>query len=338
MRPGLHHKLINGNFEDPCLYVKIPWEKRALLFDAGDLRRLSTPEIHKISDIFVTHTHIDHFIGFDAVLRTVLRRDSALNVYGPPKIASCVEGKLRGYTWNLIREYPTVINVYSFDGRRVVHSVFRARNGFKREPVSKAESDGLIMTDALFRVVASRMDHDIPCLAYRLEEEEHININKDGLNRIGLPVGPWLRTFKTALRSGFPGDESIDVAGTQYRMRDLAGIASITAGQKICYATDIAMNRRNAARLIRLAKDSDVFYCEAFFLEEDSDLASKRFHLTAKASGTIAARAGAARFVPMHFSPRYMDFPERVSEEAMREFERTSSASEKRQAAKTVKA
>ncbi|HDH01742.1 MAG TPA: ribonuclease Z, partial [Nitrospirae bacterium] len=73
MKPTFHHRTVNGPFEDPVVYLRLLREKRALLFDAGDIGRLSAGEIHKITDVFVTHTHIDHFIGFDRLLRVILK-------------------------------------------------------------------------------------------------------------------------------------------------------------------------------------------------------------------------------------------------------------------------
>ena len=104
MKPTFHHRLVNNFFEDPCVYVRVLREKRAFLFDLGDISRLSPSDIQKISDVFVTHTHIDHFIGFDILLRALLRRESPLRIFGPANIIGCVEGKLKGYTWNLIKE------------------------------------------------------------------------------------------------------------------------------------------------------------------------------------------------------------------------------------------
>lgn len=320
MKPTFHHRPVNGHFEDPTLFIKILREKRALLFDAGDIHNLADSEIYKISDIFISHTHVDHFIGFDMVLRTILRRNSPLNVYGPSSVSSCVEGKLKGYSWNLIRDYPAVINVFSFSGKTISHSVFDARDGFRKKLISRSASDGVLLQDPMFKVRAVKMDHDIPCLAYSLEEEYHINIDKDGLSRKGLKVGPWLGEFKKALRAGPSGKEKFIVGGKIYSIGELAGIAAITKGQKICYATDVAMTKTNIARLIRLANESDVFYCEAYFLEEDRKLALERYHLTARTSGFVAKKAAVKKLVLMHFSPRYMDHPDLIIKEAMDEF------------------
>lgn len=320
MKPGFHLRLINGYFEDPCVYIRIPWEKRALQFDIGDIRRLSTSEIYRLTDVFVTHTHIDHFIGFDTLLRTVLRREAPLNIYGPRNIAACVEGKLRGYAWNLIKDYPTIINVFAYDGKTLSQTVFRAENRFRKEAVGKSASDGVLLQDPRFRVKAAKLDHDIPCLAYSIEEEFHINIDKDRLLKKGLSVGPWLTEFKKILRDGPESDRSINIHGKSYDVKGLSDIAGITKGQKISYATDIAMTRKNMTELVKLVKDSDVFYCEAYFLEKDRERALERFHLTAKTCGSLARAAGVKKLALIHFSPKYSDCPELVIKEAMEAF------------------
>jgi ribonuclease Z len=320
MKAGFHQKLVNGPFEDPCLYVRISREKRALQFDLGDISRLTQSEIHRITDVFVSHAHIDHFIGFDLLLRVILRREKPLNIYGPPNITACVAGKLRGYAWNLISGYPTVINVHAFNGKSISRSVFRAKTAFRREGARTSGSDGLLISEPLFSVKAVRLTHDTPCLAYSLEEEVQINIDKDVLLKKGLQVGPWLSNFKKVLRESPDRREKIEVGGKRYSISDLADIARITEGQKICYATDLAMTKNNLEKLRSLAQGADVLYCEAYFLEEDRERAVERFHLTAETCGKTARKAGVRRLVPIHFSPKYTDRPEDVFNEAMASF------------------
>lgn len=320
MKPGFHLRLLNSHFEDPCLFIRIPWEKRAIQFDLGDISRLPPSEIYKITDVFVTHTHIDHFIGFDTLLRVILRRDLPLNVYGPPNITACVEGKLRGYAWNLIQDYPTVINAFAYNGNTLTPSVFRAKKSFKRETLSKESSDGVLLRNPMFKVRAAKLDHGIPCLAYSLEEDFHINIDKDLLNKKGLSAGPWLSAFKKIIREDPSVDRKLVIGEKSYSISQLSEIAGITKGQKITYATDIAMSRKNISRLIALAGDSDLLYLEAYFLEKDKGRALERFHLTAKTCGLIARTAGVKKLILMHFSPKYRDCPGLVIKEAMEEF------------------
>lgn len=320
MRSGFSHRPVNGHFEDPCIYVRIPWERRALLFDLGDIHNLTPSEILRITDVFVTHAHIDHFIGFDRLLRVILRRQMPVTVYGPPGIGSRVAGKLRGYSWNLIRDYPAVIHVCSFSGRTASRSLFRAKNGFRRERAGREDSDGTLMSNPAFKVRAERLDHDIPCLAYSLEEEFHINIDRDRLFKMGLSVGPWLNELKKAIREKSPKERLINAGGKLCSLGQLSEIALITRGQKISYATDIAMDRTNETRLIGFVKGADVFYCEAYFLEKDRERAIERFHLTARMCGKIAREAKARKLVVTHISPKYADCPEEVIEEAMAAF------------------
>ena len=202
MKPTFHASLVNGPFDDPSVFAGIMRERRALLFDAGDIGRLGLGNILKISDIFVSHMHIDHFIGFDTILRGSLRKDGPLRIYGPENIIECVEGKIRGYTWNLIKDYPLKIEVYGIKDGSISHSSFYAENSFQGFSNPEMKFDGLLREEALFKVRGLRLSHDIPVMAYSLEEEFHININKALLTDMGLPVGPWLSDLKKAIREG----------------------------------------------------------------------------------------------------------------------------------------
>ena len=83
MKSDLNASLINDPFGDPGLIVNFLFQKRALLFDLGDISALSNAELLKVSHVFVSHTHIDHFIGFDRLLRAVFGREKTLTLFGP---------------------------------------------------------------------------------------------------------------------------------------------------------------------------------------------------------------------------------------------------------------
>ena len=105
MRPLLHASLINGRSGDPVLWIETLFERRAILFDLGDIAALPPRKIHRLEHVFVSHTHIDHFIGFDQMLRVLVGRDKTINLYGPAGIVTQVERKLTAYCWNLVGSY-----------------------------------------------------------------------------------------------------------------------------------------------------------------------------------------------------------------------------------------
>lgn len=324
MKPIFHHRLVNSPFEDPCVYARVLREKRAFLFDLGYINRLGPGDIQKITDVFVTHTHIDHFIGFDTLLRALLRRETPLRVFGPANIIECIEGKLKGYTWNLIKEYPLRIEAFSIKENLVQHSGFYAENCFARTDYDEKPFDGIVLKEPLFEIKAECLAHQIPCLGFSLKEDFHINIDKAALNRLGLPVCPWLSEFKKALRENAPENTEFKISSRRYTIKELAGIAMITKGQKISYIVDSSMDEENIKKIISLVKDSDTLYCEAYFLEEDRERAIERHHLTAKTAGRIAREAGVKNLVVMHFSPKYRECPDAPEKEAMMEYNKGS--------------
>ena len=59
----------------------------------------------RLSHVFVTHAHMDHFAGFDHLLRVVLGRKAQIVLVGGPGFVAQVEHKLRAYTWNVVHRY-----------------------------------------------------------------------------------------------------------------------------------------------------------------------------------------------------------------------------------------
>lgn len=326
MRTVFQPFLLNGLCGDPGLWIDLLDEGRSILLDLGDLRHLSSRKLLRVERAIVTHTHMDHFIGFDHLLRLVLGRDRELVVTGPAGFLRSVQGKLDAYTWNLIAEYPVRLRIEEVD-RGVLRSVLYTGAGRMRpEPLPDRPFTGTLHAERLYTVHVDVLDHGIPVLGVALRETEHVSVNVDRLERLGLAPGPWLRDLKWAMRRCEPEDVEIradttEGAGRVFRRGDLAReILLRSPGQKVAYLTDLRSTPENAERVSRLAQDVDLLVCEAAFLHEDAALASERNHLTARQAGELARAAGAKRLAPFHVSPRYLGREKEILDEAAEAF------------------
>lgn len=84
MRHLFEPRLVNDSFGDPGLYVDFRDERRALLFDLGDIAVLPPRKLLRVSHVFVSHTHMDHLIGFDRLSRVSVGRANAVQPGSTP--------------------------------------------------------------------------------------------------------------------------------------------------------------------------------------------------------------------------------------------------------------
>jgi len=247
-----------------------------------------------------------------------------------------VNGKLRGYTWNLVDGYPLVIHVHEFHQQAVRRAVFHAADGFSlleqpAGPLSHEKDSGLftVLVDPMFTVKAVALNHRIPSFAYCLEEQFHINVNKQKLHEAGLPVGGWLKDVKQYVWEGRPDDFRFTATlFDEHRRREQEFILgdikdrflTISRGQKLAYVVDARYDEANEAKIVALARGSDVFYCESPYLDVDAEKARDRYHLTARQAGIMARKAQVRDLVVFHFSPRYTGQGEAIEREAMEAF------------------
>src|SRR5438477_8584151 len=276
MRCLFEPRLVNDAFGDPGLYVDFRDERRALLFDLGDISALPPRKLMRLSHVFVTHTHMDHFSGFDHLLRVVLGRKENVIVLGGPGFVEQVEHKLRAYTWNVVHRYEIelVIDVREVgaDGSGT-RCLFSSRTGFAREPCgSFLIVDDVVHDEATFRVRGRFVDHDVPCIAYALEEKAHVNVAKDRLAALGVSTGAWLRELKHAVLTGAPDTTPIQV---QWRDRDgdhaMTRSASelrhlvldIVPGRRVGHVTDLRYTRSNVQALEALLHGVDLLFIES---------------------------------------------------------------------------
>ena len=333
MTPSFHPRLINDRFSDPGLFIQFLFERRALLFDLGDLSPLSARDLLKVTHVFVTHTHMDHFIGFDSLLRLLIGRDKEIHLFGPSDFIQKVQAKLSAYNWNLVENYEGTLSlkVAEIQGEKLLIQGFSSANRF--EPAGDLRErpfDGNLLSEKSFSVDAAILDHKTDCVGLCLKENFSINIMKERLKELGLPVGPWLREFKEAIYEGRNPAQTLRIV---WRNEDMLirercfalgelkeRIARISPGQKITYITDMIGSPENIEKAVNLALEANHLFIESSFLDREKDVARRKFHLTAREAGLIAARARVKELTPFHFSPRYSGREKELIQEAMTAF------------------
>lgn len=327
MRPRLFPTLVNGRTGDPALFVDFLHERRAMLFDIGEIERLPSRKILRLSDVFVSHAHVDHFIGFDRLLRILVGRAKTVRLYGPAGFVDRVAAKLAGYTWNLVESFADdlvfeVIEVSGDGGRRAAR--FRLRARFAREPLEAASGeDGVLLAEPSLRVRCAVLDHRTPCLGFAVEETAHVNVWRNRLDELGLPVGPWLHDLKAAAIEERSDDHPVEIGagGRSLPFGFLRErVLSVTRGQKIGYVTDVAYSDANRKAVRELVAGADRLFIEAPFAAEEVEAAAARAHLTTGQAGALAREASVERVEPFHFSSRHTGEEDRMVREVLAAF------------------
>ena len=143
--------LVNGRSGDPALYIETLFEKRAIMLDLGDISSLSPRRIQRLEHVFVSHAHIDHFIGFDRLLRVLVGRDKTVCLYGPEGFIERFYHKLASYRWNLVDRFIADLTfvVTELDADQKIRiAELRLKNGFAIEPADGGQAvDGLLCAD-----------------------------------------------------------------------------------------------------------------------------------------------------------------------------------------------
>lgn len=298
-------KRINSPFDDTAFFVRNLHKKDAFLLDCGRLGDITNSELSDVKDIFISHTHIDHFYGFDRVIRGLLRSEKPIRLYGPPGFTKNVEGKLAGYTWNLIKSYPLTIEVYEIGYDNICKTIFSARDGFNAVQCGYIEGD--IYIDEGFVVQYCFFDHKTVSLGYRIKEPNYITINKEKLEGIGLKSGKWIGLLKEKLYNGDrDSDIFVEEVNRYFPVAELERlIVEYQKPQDITYITDIAPTYENFDKAIKFAKNSHLLIIESMFMKSDFMHSIEKSHLNISLAKTIY-EISESNFVKFfHFAPKY---------------------------------
>ena len=285
MRTLFHPSLLHPPTGDPGAWIDLPDEGRAVLFDLPSIAHLPARRLLRLAHVVVTHTHMDHWVGFDHLLRAALRGSGELAITGPPGFLASVRGRIGAYSWNLIESYPVHLRIQEVEGGTLRAEEYTGASRMRPVTLPELQFTGTVHADRAFRVEVAAFDHGIPVLGAIVRESRHLAVNKDALSRRGLSPGDWLRDLKDAIRRGDHRDTPIATVRAD-GVREARALGTLAdelivegPGQVVAYLTDLAGSDENFELAERFVRDADILLCEAAFLDADRPLAIERNHL-----------------------------------------------------------
>lgn len=248
----------------PAIFLK--YKDENMLFDCGEgtqkqFRKYKVSP-SKLTRLFITHWHGDHVLGIPGLLQTLALNDysKTLEVYGPRGTKQFMERVMGMY----ISRGQVKINIHEVDS-------------------------GIVFQNSEFSIVAEKMEHGTPCLAYSFVEKDRVRLDKVKLKKLKLPNGPLIGKLKSGQDVVYNG-KKISSKGLVYSEK----------GKKVALFLDTIQNMN----ILKLAKDSDLMICESTYLDEE-DVAKAYHHMTVKQAAQLAKKSDVKKLILMHFSQKY---------------------------------
>ena len=240
-----------------------------ILIDCGEGTQVSLRKLgwglKDIGTVLITHYHADHVAGLPGLLLTIgnsgRTRAEPVTIVGPRGLQRVVEG-LRVIAPHL--PYPIR---------------YREMAG---DPTDSCSVGPLSIT-------SGAADHDMPCLAYRLDLKRAPLFQPERARALGLPVTLW-----KLLQRG----ETVEFEGKRVEPNEVLGPSR--PGLSLGFLTD----SRPTRGLVEFLSDVDLLICEATYGDPaDRGKAIENKHMTFAETATLAAAARARRLWLTHFSP-----------------------------------
>lgn len=286
--------------EDISILVKLDNHSDFYLCECGQASKLTVKDCQQVAVIFISHTHIDHFINFDTILRHQQGSGKKVIICGPKGITQQVHAKLKGYTWNLIEADAIQYEVREIVDEETIEQSLLTPPNWSVEKIAPYDAKKIYQNDR-FDVNYTILDHKIPSIAYQFQEKDTISINMSKSNFKG---GPWVKTLKEAFLAQTPM-ATIMINGEQYQAKELFHLLEVKKGDTLGIIMDHAANEDNHQKILDLFSGAHQVFIESFHLKEDMELAHKNFHSFSQASGEIMRKCKVGKAIPVHFSRRY---------------------------------
>lgn len=226
--------------------------------------------LSKITHIFISHLHGDHYLGLVGLLSTMhlQGRTNEIHVYGQAELMDVIELQLR-------------------------LSMTRLRYQIIFHPI-KHFAPAIILEDENMIVKTIILNHRIPCTGFLFKEKpkpRKLLVNK--LQQYNIPF-----SFYGKLKDGF---DYRDVDGNVIANDELT--ISSRAPRSYAFCSDTVYDES----IINEIRGVDLLYHEATFLHDMVERAQTTFHTTSLQAATIAKKAEVKKLIIGHFSARYKE-------------------------------
>ncbi|QMU27485.1 ribonuclease Z [Adhaeribacter radiodurans] len=224
----------------------------------------------RISNIFISHLHGDHFFGLFGLLSTMhlQQRTQPLNLFGPAGLDEILTTQFRYSHTQLsfkltYHELDTTVHAQVFEDKAItVHTL--------------------------------PMQHRIDCCGFLFREKPKLrHLIKDKLPGFLTPAQ--LVRLKA-------GEDILDETGNL-----LVANADVTSEPNRSRSYAYCSDTRYKEDILPYIKQVDLLYHEATFLDELKEQAAYTMHSTALQAATLARKAEVKRLLIGHFSVRYRD-------------------------------
>jgi len=267
--------------------IFVTYKEEGLLVDCGEgiQRQFKIADIKptKISVILISHWHGDHVLGLPGLLQTLNASgyEKKLMIYGPTGTKKYFEYMFLAFSFKINFEH-------------------------KINEVSETTTVSLKDMD----IVATPLDHGVPCLGYSIKEKDTRKIRLPFVRKEGLPDGPLLGMLQ----------ENKEIVWKEKRISP-SEATYLIKGKKVSIVLD-TLPCNNA---ILLAEGSDILISESVYVEDLYNKAEEYKHMTARQAAMLASKSKSTRLILTHFSQRYKT-TDSVLEEAQGIFSNVSVA------------
>ena len=220
----------------------------------------------KISHIFISHLHGDHYFGLVGLINTfgLLNHTQELHIYAPDPLQQIIEMQLRVGDTTL----PYPLHFHTLSDNAVL-----------------VENENII-------IKCFRTNHRILCFGFSFEEKEgKRKLLIDKVQKAKIPV-----SFYNSLQNGL--DYILPRGGI---IKNDSVTAPPQRGKKYAFCADTKYDESIVDHIYGF----DAIYHETTYLENMRERAGERFHSTTKQAATIARKAMVNKLLIGHFSSKY---------------------------------